>query len=181
MSPFTAPQKSEHTDFGQIIFSIHGHSLEKRRGPRNHGVSMKWLKACNCFQNLSTKRTQTRDRNFVLCDWKEGRIYCDGVSPFRHVGVLVVQMDSLPMNQPVTARVATEVFQITRKSPSLIPKWMYKAFTITTTFHWGPPNVIQLGLAYFRKQKDLYLHGAMNCLIMWLKLKRLTCLKSLIT
>ena len=74
---------------------------------------MKWLKACNCFQNLSTKRTQTRDRNFVLCDWKEGRISCDDVSPFRHVGVLVVQMDSLPMNQTVTARVATEVFQIT--------------------------------------------------------------------
>ena len=70
---------------------------------------------------------------------------------------------------------------LTHKSPSLIPKWMYKAFTITTTFHWGPPNVIQLGQEYFRKQKDLYLCGAMNCLIMWQKLERLTCLKSLIT
>ena len=88
MSPFTAPQNTLIS--AEIIFSIHGLSLEKRRGPRNHGVSMKWLKACNCFQNLSTKRTQTRDRNFVLCDWKEG--YLVMVWPFRHVGVLVVHV-----------------------------------------------------------------------------------------
>ena len=143
---------------------------------------LKWLTACNCFQNLNTKRTQTRDPKFCTL-WLEGRISCDGVA-ISSCWCACCSNGFTP-DEPTRDRTRSNrgfPNHLTHNSPSLILKWMYKAFTFTTTFHWGPPNVIQLGLAYFRKQKDLYLstwcYELSNHVT---KLERLTCLKSLIT